>query len=62
MGKDDNHPNPPATKLGACRKAVYCQKLQVGNDFRPAVLHRWGADASDLTARLRQHDYHPIRS
>jgi hypothetical protein len=45
MGKDDNRPNPPATKLGACRKAVYCQKLQVGNDFRPAVLHRWGADA-----------------
>ncbi len=45
MGEDDHRPNPSATKLGASQKGVYCQKLQVSNDFRPAVLLRSGTDA-----------------
>ncbi|MDR6948944.1 hypothetical protein J2Y39_003562 [Pseudomonas sp. 2957] len=62
MEKGDIRPNPPTIKLGASRKRVYCQKLQVNNDFRPAVCSAAAPTRGDLTARLRQHDRHPIRS
>jgi hypothetical protein len=55
MEKGDIRPNPPTIKLGASRERVYCQKLQVDNDFRPAVCSAAAPTRGDLTARLRQH-------